>query len=220
MLTGEVVPPRSQFTKGVLDLEDLNPSPFAQFHAWFVAATDAGVSSPETTVLSTACLPSGRVSARTVYLKELSPTGFILYSNFGASCKAANLRTNPWAALTFHWRELERQVRVEGLSERLSEADSQLYFDSRPRGSRLGAWASAQSTVLRDRAELEARVRDVEQRFAGVEEIPVPPFWGGLRIRPVLIEFWQGRPSRLHDRFVYKRAAVDSDQWTIERISP
>ena len=178
------------------------------------------MSSPETTVLSTACLPSGRVSARTVYLKELSPTGFILYSNFATSCKAADLRTNPWAALTFHWRELERQVRVEGLSERLSEADSQLYFDTRPRGSRFGAWASAQSTQLSGRAELEARVRDVELRFAGVEEIPVPPFWGGLRIRPVLIEFWQGRPSRLHDRFVYKRAAVDSDQWTVERLSP
>ena len=220
MLTGEVAPPSGQFAKGALVQEDLDPSPFTQFHAWFAAATEAGVPSPETTVLSTACLPSGRVSARTVYLKELAPSGFILYSNFATSCKAADLRSNPWAALTFHWRELEQQVRVEGLSERLSEAESQRYFDMRLRGSRLGAWASAQSTVLRDRAELEARVADVEQRFAGVDEIPVPPFWGGLRIRPMLVEFWQGRPSRLHDRFVYKRAAVDGDRWTIERLSP
>ncbi|KAF8246183.1 pyridoxamine 5'-phosphate oxidase [Wilcoxina mikolae CBS 423.85] len=213
-------PPNSQFSKSTLESTDLSPSPFTQFHTWFSSAVSSGVPSPETTVLSTASLPSGRVSARIVYLKELSPTGFILYSNFGTSRKAADLRTNSWAALTFSWREQERQVRVEGVTERLSVEESQVYFNTRIRGSKVGAWASEQSSVLKDREELESRVKEVEEWFRDVEEIPVPTFWGGLRIRPVLVEFWQGRESRLHDRFVYTRENVESEEWKVERLSP
>jgi pyridoxamine 5'-phosphate oxidase len=155
-----------------------------------------------------------------VYLKELDAEGFVIYSNFATSRKSADLRTNPWASLTFFWREQERQVRVEGVTERLSPEESQVYFDTRIRGSRLGAWASQQSSVLRDREELEDRVKAVEERFRDVEKIPVPEFWGGLRIKPVYVEFWQGRESRLHDRFVYERESVDSEEWTIKRLSP
>lgn len=215
-----VAPPNTQFSKSTLESSMLAPSPFTQFHSWFSAATAASVPSPETTVLSTASHPSGRVSARVVYLKELDPTGFILYSNFGTSRKAADLRTNSWAALTFFWREQERQVRVEGLAERLSVDESQVYFNTRIRGSRIGAWASEQSSVLKDRKELEMRVAEVEEWFRGRDEIPVPTFWGGLRIRPVLVEFWQGRENRLHDRFVYTREDVESEEWEVERLSP
>ncbi|KAI9797664.1 MAG: hypothetical protein M1825_005723 [Sarcosagium campestre] len=234
----------AQFTKSALSRALLNPSPITLFNDWFKHAQSSGIAVPETCTLSTASLPSGRVSARVVYLKELSPAGFVVYSNWGTSRKAADLASNPHAALTFHWASLERQVRVEGRFERLTQAESQRYFDTRERGSRLGAWTSAQSSVLRDREELEQRLQDVEARFDGIEDIPVPEFWGGGRIIPDEVEFWQGRPSRLHDRFRYTRSASDltteasaddsrddveeakldqstNDQgWTIVRLSP
>ena len=179
---------------------------------------------PETVCLSTASLPSGRVSARIVYLKELDASGFVIYSNFGTSKKSANLESNKWASLTFWWRELERQVRVEGVTERLSREESQVYFDTRIRGSRVGAWASRQSQVLEGREELEGWVKEVEGRFEGSEEIPCPEFWGGLRIKPVMVEFWQGRESRLHDRFHYEKVEGKTEgedgEWKIERLSP
>jgi len=128
--------------------------------------------------------------------------------------------SNPRAALTFHWREMERQVRVEGATERLTEEESQVYFDTRIRGSRIGAWASRQSVGIEGRDVLEGWVREVEERFKDQEKIPVPPFWGGLRIVPDYVEFWQGRPSRLHDRFAYTRDSIDSDAWKIQRLSP
>ncbi|KAI5812987.1 hypothetical protein BZA77DRAFT_322769 [Pyronema omphalodes] len=215
-----VAPPNKQFTHSTLSQCDLSLSPFTQFHSWFSSAISHSIPSPETTILSTASLPSGRVSARCVYLKELDPLGFIIYSNFGTSKKHSDLQTNPWASLTFFWREQERQVRVEGKAERLTNEESQRYYDTRIRGSRIGAWASQQSSVLKDREELAERVKEVEKRFEGQEEIPVPDFWGGLRIRPVLVEFWQGRESRLHDRFVYTREDIDAEEWKIERLSP
>lgn len=194
---------------------------------------------PETVTLSTAHLPSGRVSSRIVYLKELDHRGFVIYSNFGTSRKAADIATNPYASLCFWWKPLERQVRVEGRVERLSAEESQLYFDTRARGSREGAWASQQTSVLvpdeaggdgegeaenthRDdgRADLDARVAGVKARFEGHDTIPVPPFWGGLRIIPETMEFWQGRESRLHDRFLYTRSGDDANDWKIERLSP
>lgn len=173
------------------------------------------------------------MSSRVVYLKELDARGFVVYSNFGTSRKAKDLESNPFASLCFWWKGVERQVRVEGRAERLTEAESQVYFDTRARGSRVGAWASEQSTVLRPaltgpgegegeddgRAALDARVEAVEKRFEGQEEIPVPPFWGGLRIIPDSVEFWQGRESRLHDRFLYTRRD-GTDGWKIERLSP
>lgn len=197
---------------------------------------------PETCTLSTAALPGGRVSARMVYLKELDTRGFVVYSNFGTSRKARDLFGedggdgsgsgsgsvgNRWAALTFWWEGLERQVRVEGRAERLSREESQRYFDTRVRGSRVGAWASRQSAVLRPSGEgdddgremLERWVKEAEERFAGTDDIPCPDFWGGLRIVPERVEFWQGRQSRLHDRFVYDRVE-GADKWTLERLSP
>lgn len=192
-----------------------------------------------------------------VYLKELDARGgFVVYTNLGTSRKAADLATNPRASLVFWWEALERQVRVEGAAARLTPAESQVYFDTRVRGSRLGAWASRQSAVLRPegageggqggqgegekgekgegerkkldaegkeddgRRVLEGWVREVEERFAGTEDIPVPEFWGGLRIVPERVEFWQGRENRLHDRFVYERVEGEEDKWTLERLSP
>jgi pyridoxamine 5'-phosphate oxidase len=208
-----------QYTKGALTLDQLDPkSPFIQFHKWFTSAQQNGVHQPETVCLSTASLPSGRVSARMVYLKELDSKGFVVYSNFGTSNKAKDIKNNKWASLTFWWREMERQVRVEGLVERMSSEESQAYYDTRIRGSRIGAWASRQSQVLEGREQLEGWVKDIEEKFEGQDKIPIPEFWGGLRIKPEMVEFWQGRESRLHDRFQYTK--LEGGEWKIERLSP
>ncbi|KAI0203810.1 pyridoxamine 5'-phosphate oxidase [Astrocystis sublimbata] len=231
-----------QFTKAALTRSDLDAtSPIRQFHNWFGTAQQSGsIAHPETCCLATASLPSGRVSSRMVYLKELDSEGFVIYSNFGTSRKSRDLASNSWASLTFWWEDLERQIRVEGRATRLSSEESQKYYDTRVRGSRIGAWASRQSQALKPagegegegeaddgRKELEGWVRDVEGRFDGQEQIPVPEFWGGLRIVPESVEFWQGRQSRLHDRFVYtkKESTTDADadgigEWTLERLSP
>lgn len=207
-----------QYTKGALEASDLSPSPLDQFHAWFSHAQQHGVHQPETVTISTAQLPSGRVSARMVYLKELDDKGFVIYSNWATSRKSGDVRSNPQASLTFWWRELERQVRVEGPVERMTSEESQKYYDTRIRGSRIGAWASQQSHVLQGREELDKRVQDVERRFEGQDHIPVPEFWGGLRVIPEMVEFWQGRPSRLHDRFMYNKQPDGS--WKMDRLSP
>ncbi|KAM3080433.1 pyridoxamine-phosphate oxidase [Clarireedia jacksonii] len=213
------MPPQTNTSKASSTTPTSPPPPFTQFHSWFAHAQLNAVHQPETVCFSTASLPSGRVSARMVYLKELDTTGFVIYSNWGTSRKAADISSNPYASLTFWWRELERQVRVEGPTERLSREESQVYYDLRARGSRVGAWASRQSEVLKGgREELEERVRETEKRFEGGEKIPVPEFWGGLRVKPERVEFWQGRDSRLHDRFVYERG--EDGEWKIERLSP
>lgn len=178
------------------------------------------------------------MSARVVYMKELDPKGFVIYSNFGTSGKAKDLfgskdgssTGNPWASLVFWWESMERQIRVEGKAERIAAAESQAYFDTRVRGSRIGAWSSRQSAVLKPdpavegddgRATLENWVNETKAKFEGVEDIPVPDFWGGLRIVPERFEFWQGRQNRLHDRFVYDRVREDGgEKWTLERWSP
>lgn len=206
-----------QYTKGSLDITQLDTSsPLTQFNTWFTHARTSDVHQPETVCLSTASA-SGAPSSRYVYLKELDSKGFVIYSNLLTSRKAADLKDNPRAALAFWWREVERQVRVEGRVERLTSEESQVYYDTRVRGSRIGAWASEQSKVLQGREELEKRVKDVEQRFEGKDELPVPEFWGGIRVVPDRVEFWQGRESRLHDRFVYVK---EGEGWRVERLSP
>lgn len=264
-------------------------NPLHQFHAWFRDPRLPPSSSPETCSLATASLPSGRVSVRIVYLKELDERGWVVYSNWGSREgkggqvfgrdetgadtlgpmpePSDDLGTgNKWGALTFSWAATERQVRIEGMLEPLSRGESELYWRTRERGSQIGAWASWQSRVLWSaeparmaerqrrmsvaklqaragsvpgadvpvnieetdiddgRALLEQRVRDMEKRFAGVEQIPLPPFWGGVRLVPESVEFWQGRRSRLHDRFRYVRVEGSGDgedaQWRLQRLSP
>src|SRR5437762_4600212 len=178
------VPDRTQYTRGSLDIDQLDPTdPIKTFTAWFDYARTSGlVSTPEAVTLSTAHLPSGRISSRTVLMKKVDPRGFIIYSNFQTSKKSRDISSNPRAALNFWWEHLERQVRVEGAPEKLTTEESQDYASTRPRDSQLGAWASPQSSVIKDRSELDERVQEVHERFQDAKEIPVPPFWGGLRI--------------------------------------
>jgi pyridoxamine 5'-phosphate oxidase len=188
--------------------------PIELFKSWFEAAEGAGVLLPEAVTLATAS-PDGVPSARMVLLKEADRDGFVFFTNYG-SRKARELDANPRAALCFHWAILQRQVRVSGRVTRVEPAESAAYFATRPRGSQIGAWASRQSEGLVSRDELEQRVRDLNAEFEG-KDVPLPPFWGGYRLRPETIEFWQGRVDRLHDRLVFTRAERG---WTTERLYP
>lgn len=197
------------------DVGDLLDNPIAQFERWMQEAIDAGEHLPNAMTLATAD-ESGRPSARITLLKGVDDDGFVFFSNYD-SRKGRQLSASPYAALVFYWGEMGRQVRVEGGVERVSETESSDYFATRSRGSQLGAWASPQSTVLANRQELEAIVQQFSDRFEGCD-IPLPPHWGGFRLRPEMIEFWKGRASRLHDRFRYTR--LESGDWTIERLAP
>ncbi|KAH3677455.1 hypothetical protein OGATHE_000929 [Ogataea polymorpha] len=214
---------RMQYEKFQLDVSDLERDPIAQFTKWFKEASEGGSTDPipESAVLSTAQLPSGRVSSRVVLFKELDHRGFIIYSNFDTSKKNKDIRSNPHAALNFFWKDLQRQVRVEGIVEFVDYETSSRYFSTRPRGSKIGAHASPQSSIIKDRDELEEKYKEAEQKFSEAkdEEIPCPPKWGGIRIVPLEIEFWQGRKSRLHDRFTYVRSSTD-EPWELLRLAP
>jgi pyridoxamine 5'-phosphate oxidase len=199
--------------QGLPDLEADN-DPIEMFRTWFDQANEAGILMAEAMTLATAT-SEGRPSARMVLLKSFDPNGFVFFTNYG-SRKAAELDANPHAALLFHWTVLQRQVRIEGSVSKVSQEESYEYFNSRPRGSRIGAWASSQSTYLESRATLENRVREMEARFPG-EEVPLPPFWGGYRLAPKSMEFWQGRVNRLHDRLRYDR---EDNRWSITRLYP
>ncbi|TAN37235.1 MAG: pyridoxamine 5'-phosphate oxidase [Verrucomicrobia bacterium] len=197
-----------------LSEQNIALDPIRQFQRWYKFAKRAGSYWPNSVCLSTAT-PDGKPSARLMLLKGCDERGFVIYTNY-ESRKARELEANPHAALTFHWVELIRQVRIEGRVERASAAESNAYFQSRPRGSRIGAWASQQSAVLGSRAEFEQTCREYDTKFKG-GAVPLPPFWGGYRVVPEVVEFWQGRPFRLHDRFRYTRTDAG---WKIERLAP
>lgn len=199
---------------GLLE-KDLARDPFRQFEQWFQEAEAAKVIEPNAMTLSTAAR-EGRPSARTVLLKGMDARGFVFYSNY-ASRKGLELAANPYATLLFPWLALERQVIVEGSLSQVSREESAVYFHSRPRASQLGAWVSQQSSIISGRAPLEAAFKAVEKTYAGAE-VPLPPNWGGYRLAPTSIEFWQGRRSRLHDRLRYRRET--NGTWTIERLAP
>ncbi len=191
-----------------------NADPFELFDGWFGAAREAGIFLPESMALATAT-PDGMPSVRMVLLKHVDERGFVFYTNY-ESRKAAELDANPRASIVFHWAVLERQVRVEGTVERTSEEESAAYFATRARGSRIGAWASSQSEPLATREELEERVKEFDRKYPG-DDIPLPPFWGGYRLRPDVIEFWQGKADRLHERLRFRRS---DDGWATDWLYP
>lgn len=206
---------RKDYTLQALGETDVSADPFQQFQAWFDQAIAAQVHEPNAMTLATATR-DGIPSARIVLLKGFDPRGFVFYTNY-ESRKGQELAANPQANLVFWWDVLERQVRIEGSVEKVSESEANEYFQSRPRGSRLGAWASHQSQTIPNREVLEQRLQDLTSQYQD-QEIPKPDFWGGYRVVPSTIEFWQGRSSRLHDRLRYQRQADGS--WKIERLSP
>lgn len=205
---------RREYAQARLDEREVDPDPIVQFQSWFHDAQRANLLEPTAMTLATAT-PDGHPSARVVLLKSADERGFAFFTDY-RSQKGRELERNPRAALVFYWGELERQVRITGVVSQTAREESEAYFRSRPRGSRLGAWASEQSAVLPGRGTLEARFEEVAARHPD-KDVPLPPHWGGFRLRPEAIEFWQGRENRLHDRVRYRK---DGDRWKIERLSP
>jgi len=206
---------RKDYTLEDLHESQINPDPFIQFQTWFTQALEAQLPEPNAMTLATTTL-DGKPSARMVLLKDFDARGFVFFTNYN-SRKGQELTVNPQAALVFWWAELERQVRIFGRVEKVSENQSDEYFYSRPLNSRLGAWASHQSEVIESREVLERQLQELQTKYQN-QDIPRPRNWGGLRVIPTQIEFWQGRPSRLHDRLFYTR--LDDGSWKIERLSP
>lgn len=207
---------RQNYALAGLAKADLDLDPIKQFQVWFQQALDADVIEPNAMTLATATI-DGKPTARIVLLKGVSEAGFVFYTNY-ESQKGQQLIANPYAALVFLWHKLERQVRIEGKVEQLSTTESAEYFHSRPQASQLGAWASNQSRIIPNRQVLEQKLADLQQQYSDDATIPLPEHWGGFRVIPNRIEFWQGRPSRLHDRLVYDLQGDGS--WVINRLAP
>ncbi len=206
---------RKEYAKAKLDMQNVMAEPIAQFEKWFAEALEAQL--PEANAMNLATVSkTGSPSSRIVLLKGIENGCFVFYSNY-QSDKGKDLDTNPACALNFFWPELERQVRINGLAERVSEERSTLYFQSRPRSSQVGAWASPQSLVIKDRAILEERVQQIEKRYASLTILPKPKQWGGYEVAPHQVEFWQGRTSRLHDRIIYTKF---DKGWKVNRLAP
>jgi pyridoxamine 5'-phosphate oxidase len=206
---------RKDYSKASLDVDTVNQNPIIQFEKWFTEAIDAKIPEPNAMNLATIS-QTGRPTSRIVLLKGIQNSQFIFYTNH-QSQKGKELEARPECALTFFWPELERQIRIEGIAERVDAKSADKYFQSRPRASQIAAWASPQSSVIKDRKILEERVKEIEKRFEGKSVLPRPNQWGGYAITPFEIEFWQGRPSRLHDRICFTQV---EGQWQIHRLAP
>jgi pyridoxamine 5'-phosphate oxidase len=212
---------RRNYTQAGLSETDITSDPIAQFRLWFEQAVVANLLEPNAMTVATVT-PEGKPSARIVLLKQFDDRGFVFYTNYNSQ-KGVELQACPYAALVFLWGDLERQVRIEGKTELVAQSEATDYFHSRPASSQLGAWASAQSAVIPDRSVLETKLQALEAEYRDPidrlshREIPKPPHWGGIRVIPQEIEFWQGRPSRLHDRLRYR---LVSGTWQIDRLAP
>ncbi|WP_294081463.1 pyridoxamine 5'-phosphate oxidase [Proteiniphilum sp. UBA5384] len=205
---------RQEYREGSLDETEVALNPLDQFKLWMDAAIASGLSEPNAMVVATTTV-SGKPSARVVLLKELNDQGFVFYTNY-MSRKGRELLANPFTAVVFDWHEIERQVRIEGTVEKVEDKESDTYFNVRPDDAKIGAWASPQSKVVKSREELKKMEEEYATQFEG-SDIPRPPHWGGFLIRPTMIEFWQGRPNRMHDRIAYYKIDMD---WEIVRLAP
>jgi pyridoxamine 5'-phosphate oxidase len=206
---------RQEYTQAGLTRDNLNPDPFQQFEQWFQQACDADLLEPNALVLATAPPQSAPIQ-RTVLLKYFDTDGFVFFTNY-ESRKAQHIAENPQVGMLFPWYGLERQVHVTGTATKVPTTESLRYFMTRPRGSQIGAWTSQQSSIISNRQLLEMQFEKMKEKFHN-REVPLPPFWGGFRVRPTSFEFWQGRPSRLHDRFLYE--LTPENTWAIRRLSP
>lgn len=214
IMSNAIADMRKEYSRQSLEVQDISPDPIQQFQKWFDEATKSELPEPNAMHLSTVT-EDGRPNGRVVLLKGIEESHFIFYTNY-QSQKGKEMEKTPWVALTFFWVELERQVRIEGKVSKVAEEISTEYFHSRPRGSQIGAWVSPQSRVITGRDFLENRQKELEAQFEG-EEVPRPEHWGGYAVEPTSLEFWQGRPSRLHDRILY---SWQEDTWRIERLAP